>query len=335
MEKYMQKLQTEFSLKKITMRDRAIAALKRQPPYPGPIPHYDHLFNPLVESGSRRFHDLASIHGSKELDRALHEDAQLYVELAERFGWCGVRIHNVLELQPSLVRLVKELAGNRLLVESTVAISTLHIPSTAADMMDIVVMMKEEPEKMHAHLKKINDEAIELGKQLIDAGADAIDEFSDYCFNTGCWISPDMFNEFIFPYLHRITSEMKKAGAIFICHTDGDVMAILEPMIEAGIDALQSIEQTGNTSMAAVKAAVKGRICLIGNVPIDELTIGPESAIEAFTESAIRDGAPGGGFILSSANGMPDSIPLKHYLAWQRTWERFQYDENGNVIKIK
>jgi uroporphyrinogen decarboxylase len=317
----------------VTMRDRAIAALRRHAPYPGPVPHYDHLFGPLIASGSRRFHNLNKIADPKEKERARRADAELYVELAERFGWCGVRIHRDPEDEVALARYVKELVGNRLLVEGCIGFTTLHLPE-GSDILRVVYEMADRKDEFKERLARQAEAGIELGRRLIDAGADAVDEISDYCYNRGCWLSPAMFREFIFPYLRHVATTLKRAGAYFVCHTDGDVMGILDQLVEAEIDALHSLQEAGQTSMASVKAAVGNRICLIGNVDMGLLVTGPEETIEDSTRRAILQGAPGGSFILSSSNGMTEDIPLSNYMALHRTWRRYgNYSRSGQLVE--
>jgi len=85
--------------------------------------------------------------------------------------------------------------------------------------------------------------------------------------------------------------------------------------------------------MAVVKAAVGNRICLIGNVDYGVLITAPEEAIAEGTKRAILEGAPGGGFILSSSNGMTEDISLANYMVLHRTWRRYgTYGPSGQLI---
>lgn len=349
---------TKIMPQRITMRDRAIIALQCLPPYDGPLPHFDHTFGPLMELARCPFQSLTKEVGAtkldefdvsrlgrppvydlsegyrglhdKEWDRALRNDAELFVELAERFDWCSVPIyrgtfydsgpHTADEI--ALTRYVKELAGDRLLVETTIGFATLHLPS-GNDLSQLVYDMYDHKEEFKERLNRQCEIAIERGKRLIDVGVDVVDEVADYCYNSGCWLSPNMFREFVFPYLYKAATALKQAGAYFVCHTDGDVMGILDQLIEAEIDALHSIQHVGRTSMAAVKAAAGNRICLIGNVDMDVLIRGPKEAVVDATKTAIFEGAPGGAFILATSNGMTLDVPLENCLAMERTWQQY------------
>jgi uroporphyrinogen decarboxylase len=51
--------------------------------------------------------------------------------------------------------------------------------------------------------------------------------------------------------------------------------------------------------LAEVKRRVGDRTCIIGNVQIGDVIGGERETVDARVREAVRDGAPGGGFILS------------------------------------
>ena len=55
---------------------------------------------------------------------------------------------------------------------------------------------------------------------------------SDYCFNTGPFLSPAMFDEFIFPYLKQLIAGYRELGFYVIKHSDGNIMPILDQLVE-------------------------------------------------------------------------------------------------------
>lgn len=55
---------------------------------------------------------------------------------------------------------------------------------------------------------------------------------SDYCFNTNPFFSPAIFAEFIAPYLKEGIEAYHQMGFFAIKHTDGNIMPILEQIVE-------------------------------------------------------------------------------------------------------
>ena len=56
----------------------------------------------------------------------------------------------------------------------------------------------------------------------------------------------------------------------------------------------------GDVPLLDVKRRVGGRMCLIGNVQIGDVISGRREDVAARVREAVRDGSPGGGFILST-----------------------------------
>jgi uroporphyrinogen decarboxylase len=79
-----------------------------------------------------------------------------------------------------------------------------------------------------------------------------------------------------------------------------------------GVAGIHPVEK-GAMDIRAVKAACRGRLCLLGNVDLNILGNGTVAQTEAEVGGLIRDLGPGGGYILSSGNSLasylkPDNV---------------------------
>ena len=63
--------------------------------------------------------------------------------------------------------------------------------------------------------------------------------------------------EFVLPYLFKIGETIKRLGAYFIKHTDGDYMEILDKVIDCKPDAIHSLQKTGKMNMQVIKEKLK------------------------------------------------------------------------------
>jgi uroporphyrinogen decarboxylase len=76
--------------------------------------------------------------------------------------------------------------------------------------------------------------------------------------------------------------------------------------------------------IVGLKKQVEGRLGLLGNIDLSyTLTRGTPQEVEAEVKKRIRDLAPGGGYCLSSANSIPDYVPLENYLAMRDAWLKY------------
>ena len=87
-------------------------------------------------------------------------------------------------------------------------------------------------------------------------------------------------------------------------------------IVDSGIDCLDPLDPLGGMDLAEVKARYGQRIALKGNVDCAHLmSFGtPEEVAEA-TKEALRKGAPGGGYILSSSNSIHSAVKSGNYKA--------------------
>ena len=322
---------TRKKTERIKPRDRIIAALELQEPLDGVIPHYEFQFQLEKEITGKAFNyrdnDFLNITGRKRLD-LLKEDAERYIEVAERLEMAGIRVHvgtlddSAFSDELEIVRQIKKIAGGYLFVQGCILRGTLVLPNE--DVAEFCYRMVDDPDGVKREAKTLCAGAIERAHRYADIGADGVDEFGDYCFNYGCFFTPAQFQEFVAPYLGRIGEAVKETGMWFLKHQCGNVLPILENLLKCSkMDALQGLQPVGKTSITAAKELVGDRLCLMGNVDCGLLIEGPEERIAEDTMRALKEGSHGGGFVLMSSCAISFDVPLSHYMAMHDTWKSF------------
>ena len=253
---------------------------------------------------------------ASERDRLLKQNAELYIEEAETLDLSQISLSmgpGKIEDQVETIKLLKKLSGDKFMITAHVD-GTMSIPN-GANMMEQAIRLSEEAEAVHAELKKSADSAIEHAKKVVDVGVDCFNMCADYCFNDGPFLSPRMFREFVTPYLAQVIAGMREAGAYAVKHTDGDIMPILDQLVEARPHALHSIDPQAGVDLKEVKALVGDKVCLCGNVSCAILQTGTLEDVIKDSERALRDGMPGGGFVFCTSNTPFVGMPLTNYLA--------------------
>jgi uroporphyrinogen decarboxylase len=145
----------------------------------------------------------------------------------------------------------------------------------------------------------------------------------DVAFNTTLMVSPATLRKYVFPWFRRMNKLAHDRGALTIYHTDGRVDSILEDIIDLDFDALDPIDPSG-MDIVKTHERVAGRLCLIGNIDLRyTLTLGTPAEVEAEVRDRIRDLAPGGGYMLASANSVPDYVPFENYVAMRDAWFKY------------
>jgi uroporphyrinogen decarboxylase len=145
----------------------------------------------------------------------------------------------------------------------------------------------------------------------------------DVAFNTSLMVSPEILRRYAFPWYRRMVDLCHECGALAICHSDGNLDPIVEDLIDIGFDGLNPIQPEA-MDIVGLKKRVQGRLGLLGNIGLGyTLTRGTPQEVEAEVKKRIRDLAPGGGYCLSSANSIPDYVPLENYLAMRDAWLKY------------
>lgn len=106
----------------------------------------------------------------------------------------------------------------------------------------------------------------------------------------------------------------KKAGAKKVClHSDGNIMPLLDMIIEVGIDAINPVEPRSGMSISNFKKKYGSKLGYIGGIcNSDVLVNGPAERIRKQAEE-ILDVAGNGGVIIGAHSIGPD-ISVENYI---------------------
>jgi len=133
-------------------------------------------------------------------------------------------------------------------------------------------------------------------------------------------MSPDTFRDVMYPGLKRVFKGFRDHGLPVIKHTDGNVMPLLDMILDAGIDCLDPIDPLGGLDIGVMKRDYGDQIALKGNVNCaTTLVTGTIEDVVSETLDVMRAAADGGGLILSSSNSIHSSINPANYLAMINT----------------
>ncbi|HND62989.1 MAG TPA: uroporphyrinogen decarboxylase family protein [Opitutaceae bacterium] len=310
----------------MTPRDRFIAALERRP-LTGRVPHFELVFYLTMEAFGR-VHPLHRNYDQwlqmEERERDLHrrDMADLYIATAERYEHSAIFVHanpGTPDELARLVDLIRERTGDRYFLMAH-GDATFAVPS-GSEMEAFSLRMVEEPEALKAQAAASVQHALDVAERLRrPGGLDGFALCSDYCFNTGPFLSPAKFAEFVTPYLAAVTRGYRDLGYYVIKHTDGNIMPILDQLVATRPHALHSLDPQGAVDLAEVKRRYGREVCLIGNVHCGMLDTGTPADVEAAARQALRAGMPGGGYIFSTSNCIYTGMPLASYETMLHVW---------------
>jgi uroporphyrinogen decarboxylase len=165
---------------------------------------------------------------------------------------------------------------------------------------------------------------LELAKEAVKRGVKIVYTGDNYAYNSGPLIAPENFKKFLYPYLCKVVKGFKELGLYVIKHTGGNVMPIVDMIIDSGIDCLDSIDPLAGMNLEFMKQKYGKRIALKGNVDCSKtLSFGTREEVIEETKKCIRIGAPGGGYILSSSNSIHSKVNPENFKAMIETAREF------------
>jgi len=156
-----------------------------------------------------------------------------------------------------------------------------------------------------------------LVRRWSQLGADAVFLTDDWGSQTALMISPTMWRAFFKEQYADLFAEAHRGGMQVIFHSCGNVLSIVEDLIEVGVDVLDPV-QPGAMDPAELVRHYGGQVSFAGAVDLQQLLArGTPTQVRAEVRRLIDQlGRPyGGGYIVAPANVLTPDIPLENLVA--------------------
>lgn len=179
-----------------------------------------------------------------------------------------------------------------------------------------LMKIAESPDVIARFVERIGDFMVGMAREQIaqaDGKLTGLYIWGDVAYNKGLLFSPDYWRNVFKPQVKRICDEVHRHGLKVIYHGCGNASVIFEDLIEAGIDAYNSLEAKTGLDVVDLKRKFAGRLAFNGNIDVSVLSTGNREAIRREVLYKLN-AAKGGGFIFQSDHSIPDNIAPKDYV---------------------
>ncbi|MDX1359700.1 MAG: uroporphyrinogen decarboxylase family protein, partial [Clostridia bacterium] len=232
----------------MTPKEKFIKALNREH-VSGRVPTFELVFFLTMEKFSRIHPSQRNFYQWDQMsdsERKLHrrDIADLYVAIADEYEHGAIfsraAVNNDFDEVVRSLELIRELSGDKYFLMRH-GDATFSIPN-GDDMLEFSYRMVDDP----AGLKREAEEKVNTALELAYKASKykLLDGFAlcaDYCLNTGPFMSPVRFSEFVAPYLEKLIKGYKDMGFYTIKHTDGNIMPIIDQLVQCKPHALHSL----------------------------------------------------------------------------------------------
>ncbi len=202
--------------------------------------------------------------------------------------------------------------------ERFICFCTVEPVEMVKDVLGHEIMLKamlKRPEWVHDVFDTYTRVAIRMF-ELVEAEGMTCDGafvYGDMAYNTGPFMSPKHFREFLFPYHKRMFDEFHKRGMPVIFHSDGDIRLVLDDLIESGADAINPLEAKANMDVRELAPAYGDRLGFVGNIDVRVLLTNDPEQIRAEVRSKLAAAMPYHGYIYHSDHSVPPGVELDTY----------------------
>lgn len=181
------------------------------------------------------------------------------------------------------------------------------------------ILFYDAPGLVHEIFRHYRHRAMRmLERFMADVRPDVIYIGEDYCYRSGCFVSPAIFREFIIPHYREEVEFARAYGCpLVIVDSDGFVESIVPLLEEAGINCLQAFEPRAGNDIVRVRARHPHFVIWGG---LDKFMMDQDSlqAIDAEIERKVPPLLAHGGYFPGIDHALPPTARFRSYLHFMR-----------------
>jgi len=127
-------------------------------------------------------------------------------------------------------------------------------------------------------------------------------------------LPPDLMRKYVFPWQKRVVEVIHATGKIAVLHACGNLITVMDDVIDCGWDAKHSFEDV-IMPVTEAKRRWGSQIAMCGGLDVDKICRLSPQGVRDFTRQMIRECAPGGGWCLGTGNSVASYVPVENYAA--------------------
>ncbi len=221
-------------------------------------------------------------------------------------------------------RKMNKLYGNDKWMVGSSQISIFEAAWYLRGMDQLMMDMMMEPDYVHALMDKVMEFPLVATQAYIDLGANMVWFGDDVSMQSGMLMSMEMWRTFLKPRYARMFEACKKKNPdIKIAyHSCGNCEAILDDMVEIGLDVLNPLQPLAIDPFR-IKKRYHKRLALFGGLCVQfVMPDGSTADVRAAVSRLKSELGDGGGYILAPAHHIQADTPMENIRAF--------YDEAFN-----
>lgn len=187
--------------------------------------------------------------------------------------------------------------------------------------MDALMDLSDEDPDILELLDRLCEFNLAQIRHFLKADVDIVRIPEDLGMQIGPMISPSLFRQHIKPLYQRMLEPVRKAGKIIHMHSDGDIRALVDDIIEGGVDIINLQDLVNGVSWIGEK--FRGKTCVDLDIDRQKITpFGTPAEIDDHIRHCIETvGCQNGGLMM--IYGLYPGVPLENVRALMDAMTRY------------
>ena len=183
----------------------------------------------------------------------------------------------------------------------------------------------ENPQFAQVLLDRLTEMSIFKARACAHAGVDVLFVYEDVATQRGMLMSPDMWRRWLKPRMRKVITaahEIRPELPV-LYDSDGDVTAILDDLLEIGVNALSPM-QPECMDLDAIHQKYSGRLTFWGTIGVQQtMPFGSPAEVAAAVRRSIQTYGCNGGLVIGPAHVISPDIPWENIVAFFEAVEKY------------
>jgi hypothetical protein len=181
--------------------------------------------------------------------------------------------------------------------------------------------MADAHEKLPRLIEMVEVFSMGIVMRYLELGVAMLCYPEDLGMQNGPMVSPPLFRQYVQPMYEHLVAPAHEAGCLVHMHSDGDIRALVEDILESDVDALNLQDLVNGVDWIATH--VKGRVCIDLDIDRQHVTrFGtPEQIDGLIREEVEKLGSRDGGLMM--IYGFYPGVPIENARAVMEAMERY------------
>jgi uroporphyrinogen decarboxylase len=169
------------------------------------------------------------------------------------------------------------------------------------------------------HIVAFYEERLVRTLKEIGAEVDIVFFYDDLGSQNGPLLSPAMYRDLIKPFHRRLfaTAKALAPGAGVMMHSDGSVFALLDDLLDAGVEVLEAVQvECADMEPRRLKETFGDRLAFHGAISVQQLLPRADAAtVERTCRELVQLLGAGGGYVAAPSHAIQQGTPVDNVLA--------------------